>query len=120
MALWGIVRALLPRVTTYGGTRDCAGRAQSGRCVCARRVRCCCGLRSLVPAPAPSRPKILLAWRKAHEIVRERVMTESEKRKEWATGRAAVIRNIDRIKRAQVKREVFDSWHNATVKRVRR
>jgi len=83
-------------------------------------MRCCCGLRSLVPAPAPSRPKILLAWRKAHEIVRERVMTESEKRKEWATGRAAVIRNIDRIKRAQVKREVFDSWHNATVKRVRR
>ena len=108
MALWGIVRALLPRVTTYGRTRDCAGRAQSGRCVCARRVRCCCGLRSLVPAPAPSRPKILLAWRKAHEIVRERVMTESEKRKEWAptvgpgAGSSGPRRRIEGRARAQL------------------
>ena len=82
-------------------------------------MRCCC-LWPLVPDPATSRPKTLLAWRKAHEIVREHVMTEKEKRKEWAVGRAVVISNIGSIKQAQVKREVFDSWHNATVKRVQR
>ena len=81
----------------------------------------CCFLRSLVSAPVPSRPKkILLARRKAHEIVKERVMTENEKRKEWAVGRATVLGNIDRIKRFQVKREVFDSWHDAAVRRVRK